>query len=390
MSIILRSSIPFYPILSKHYSLNSKSVFHKLALYSLFVEIIAIINLNLAKPIIYQVNDYTLKINYRLTRKVNLMFIFLLYIIFFIFILSFCLLIVWSPGKPIPFTNEDGTVLRDSISEKIWVEINGVEIGMIIKSHNNNNPVLLFIHGGPGMPEYWLNKPYPSHLEDIFTVVWWDQRGSGLSYHAKIAPDSMTTDQFISDTIAVTHYLQKRFHQDKIYLMAHSFGTYIGIKTVAQAPNLYHAYFGIAQVVNPELSEELAYDFMLDFYKNANDKKTLKQLIKAPYGTFAYERLRDRVMHQAGIGTIHNMYSVYTGIFMNVMKNREYRLLEKIKIWQGKAFSKHTILNQEYRHCNLGDTILRLDLPVYFFSGIYDYTVNHYLSEIYLDDIQAP
>lgn len=318
------------------------------------------------------------------------MFSFLLYIIFLFFLLCSCLLIVWSPGKPIPFTNKNGTVLPGSISEKTWVEINGVEMGMIIKAKNQNNPVLLFIHGGPGMPEYWLNKPYPSHLEDIFTVVWWDQRGSGLSYHGKITPDTMTTEQFIADTIAVTHYLQKRFRQDKIYLMAHSFGTYIGIQTAAQAPNLYHAYLGIAQVVNPELSEEFAYAFMLDFYKNTDDKKTLKQLLKAPYGTPAYERLRDRVMHQAGIGTIHNMYSVYTGIFLNVMKNREYLPLEKIKIWQGKAFSKQTILNQEYRHCNLGDTILRLDLPVYFFSGAYDYTVNHYLSEIYLDEIQAP
>ena len=62
-------------------------------------------------------------------------------------------LLAWSPGKPKPFLGDNGKVLASSISEKIHVNINGVEQGMFIKSKNKTNPVLLFIHGGPGMPE---------------------------------------------------------------------------------------------------------------------------------------------------------------------------------------------------------------------------------------------
>jgi len=314
-------------------------------------------------------------------------------LLFFILLLSLIgivtiLLMVFSCGKMLPFTDASGQVLPGSLSEKSWVPINGMEMGMIIKTRDQTRPVLLFVHGGPGMPEYWLNENHPSHLDELFTVVWWDQRGAGLSYSAEIPPESMTTAQMVADTISVAQYLCQRFRQDKIYLMAHSFGTYLGIQAVARAPELFHAYIGVAQSVNLDLSEQFAYEFMLDFY--ADDKKNRAQLIKAPYGTAAYERIRDRVMHEAGIGTTHKMYSVISGIFLAVMKHREYMLKEKFHIWQGKSFSKNSVLNDEFRQANLSDLVTKLNIPVLFFTGAYDYTVNHHLSEVYLDEIQAP
>lgn len=315
------------------------------------------------------------------------MALFLIVLLGFLSIITTLLMVLFS-GKMIPLTDADGQVLPGSLSEKSWVPINGVDMGMIIKTRDQNRPVLLFIHGGPGMPEYWLNENQPARLEELFTVVWWDQRGAGLTYHSKTSPDTMTTTQMVADTISVTQYLCQRFRQDKIYLMAHSFGTYIGIQAAAQAPQLYHTYIGVAQSVNLALSEELAYQWMLEFYHE--DKKNRELLEKAPYGTAAYERIRDQMMHEAGIGTTHKMYSVFTGIFIAVMKHREYMLKEKLQIWQGKAFSRNTTLNEEFRQANLSDIITRLDIPVLFFSGAYDYTVNHHLSEIYLEEIEAP
>lgn len=319
-----------------------------------------------------------------------MMILILLSVLFGCIIICFAVLMIWSPGKMTPFTNENGTVLNGSLSEKSWVELNGVEMGMIIKAKDQTKPVLLFIHGGPGMPEYWLTKNYPTFLEDYFTVVWWDQRGSGLSYSSDISPDTMTTQQSVEDTIAVTNYLRKRFHQEKIYLMAHSFGTYIGIQAAEKAPELYQAYISVAQVSNQDQSEQLAYDYMLDYYVKKGDLKTVSQLEAAPYGTDAYEQFRDQVMHQAGIGTTHKMDSVISGIFMPVMKNREYTLTEKINIWRGKAFSQKTVLNEEFKHSDLSETVTSLEIPIYFFSGKYDYTVNRFLTEAYFEKIQAP
>ncbi len=147
-----------------------------------------------------------------------------------VFILVAALLLM-SPGKPYPILDANGRPLAGSISEKIWVNINGVEQGMFIKSKDATNPVLLYLHGG--MPEYWLTQRYPTGLEDDFTVIWWEQRGLGLSYRPGIPSESITVEQMVSDTLAVTNYLRHRFGKEKIYLMAHSGGSFIGIQAAA-------------------------------------------------------------------------------------------------------------------------------------------------------------
>ena len=146
------------------------------------------------------------------------------------------MLLACSPGKPKPFVDENGRPLAGSISEKVFVNINGMEQGMFIISKDATHPVLLYLHGG--MPDYFLTQKYPTGLEDYFTVVWWEQRGSGLSYSTDIPPESITVEQLISDTLAVTNYLRQRFGQEKIYLMGHSGGTFIGIQAAARAPEL--------------------------------------------------------------------------------------------------------------------------------------------------------
>ncbi len=143
------------------------------------------------------------------------------------------LLEFWSyPGKPQPFVDENGRPLAGSLSEKVVIKLNGIEQGMFIKSRDFTNPVLLYLHGG--MPDYFLSEKYPTGLEDYFTVVWWEQRGSGLSYSPGIRRESLTLEQMISDTLAVTNYLRQRFGKEKIYLMGHSGGTFIGIQAAAR------------------------------------------------------------------------------------------------------------------------------------------------------------
>ena len=119
-------------------------------------------------------------------------------------ILLTCILIIagvlfmMSSGKPEPFVDKSGTPVAGSISEKTFVTIGGIQQGMIIQSKNIHNPVLLYLHGG--IPDYYLSKKYPTGLEDYFTVVWWDQRGAGLSYNTNIHQDSITLKLLISDT----------------------------------------------------------------------------------------------------------------------------------------------------------------------------------------------
>ena len=176
-------------------------------------------------------------------------------------------LLRWSPGKPRPFLDDRGRTVPHSISEKLRIDINGVKQGMFIKGKDARNPVLLFLHGGPGMPEYFLDRTYPAGLYDDFTVCWWEQRGAGLSFGAGILPESLTVDQLIADAIAVADYLRERFGQDKVYLLGHSWGSFLGIQVAARAPERFHAYIGMGQVAYQLESERLAYEYELEQFQ---------------------------------------------------------------------------------------------------------------------------
>jgi pimeloyl-ACP methyl ester carboxylesterase len=176
-------------------------------------------------------------------------------IVFLVLILVVCLGFWWlSPGVVAPFPAPGG------ISEKVFVMINGVRQGMFIRGKNRLNPVLLFLHGGPAMPEFAISLGYPTELEDDFVVCWWEQRGSGISF----AGGPATEAQLVDDGMSVTDYLRARFGQEKIALLAHSAGTCFGIQLAARAPERFHAYVGVGQITQQMESERLAYAYMIE------------------------------------------------------------------------------------------------------------------------------
>ena len=320
----------------------------------------------------------------------RIMLIILAILLSFMLILVVVLLVI-SPGKVNPFLDESGNPLVGSISEKIHVNINGVEQGMFIRGKVATNPVLLYLHGG--MPDYFLTQKYPTGLEDYFTVVWWEQRGSGLSYNANITPESMALEQMISDTKEVTNYLRKRFGQERIYLMGHSGGTFIGIQVAAIFPELYHAYIGVSQMSDQLKSERLAYEYMLKQFQKNGNTKMVQKLKASPVIEVTpdkYLKLRDKAMHQLGIGTTREMNSVITGIFIPSLTCRDYTLKEKINMWRGKSRSGVSSLWGEMLATNLIDKVSKLDIPIYFFEGVYDYTVSYTLAKEYFEKLQAP
>ncbi len=278
-------------------------------------------------------------------------------------------------------------------AEKVFIHVNGVRQGMFIQSGDPARPVLLWLHGG--MPEYFLTERFPTGLEAMFTVAWWEQRGSGLSAGPGIPPGSLTSEQFIADTLAVTGYLRERFGKEKVYLLAHSGGTFFGLQAAARAPELFEAYVGVAQMVNQLKSEQLAHEYMLGQFRRAGDSRMARRLAAAPVtmtgGTpRAYLAVRDKAMHRLGVGTTHDMKSVVTGVFWPSLRSPKYTVAEKIKLWRGKFSAGPSALWDEMITTNLGERVTALALPVYFFHGIYDYTVSYQLAKAYFETLNAP
>ncbi|MBO5621194.1 MAG: alpha/beta hydrolase [Butyrivibrio sp.] len=284
-----------------------------------------------------------------------------------------------------------------AISEKTKLDINGTNIGTIILSDNVDNPVLLVCGGGPGIPQYLVESLYPSVLPEFFTVCYFDYRGTGLSFESDANPDDMTTERFIDDAILVTDYLRDRFGQEKIYIMGHSFGTYIALNVVSLHPEKYIAYMAMSQCCDQYRSELLAYDYMRSQYeaqgKNSMVKKFDKYRIhesQEDYEKYSGSGLRDKAMHELGVGTTSNMDNVITGLFFPSLRVTAYTPFERINLWRGKAYSGKFAVHNESRMFNAFESVRSIDIPIWFFAGEHDMTCATSVQKEYYETIQAP
>src|SRR2546423_11087796 len=152
------------------------------------------------------------------------------------------------------------------------VRLGGVGQWVQIRGEDRTEPILLFLHSGPGFPEMPFSH-VNAELEKEFVVVQWDQRGAGKSYSSSIPESSMTIEQFIADTHELVQFLLQRFGRTKLMLVAHSWGSIVGALTVAKYPELFSAYVGISQAVNAPESERAMYRFALETAASQGSEK---------------------------------------------------------------------------------------------------------------------
>ncbi len=283
---------------------------------------------------------------------------------------------------------------------KLGVEINGALNGMFITSTNENNPVLLFISGGPGVPEIWLNEvyaeQYPNKLADHFTVCYWDYLGEGLSYNKKIKLEEISLERLAADAREVAQYLKSRYHQEKIYLMAHSSGSHLGLYLAQTDSEDFYCYFGMGQDYTQGIRRyEEGYNFMKAEFEKTDNKKALKKMNKlAGYtkeGEFKIKKQKklaakwENVLLSAGCATTREMRSDAKDIFLKQMSAKCYTSQEKINYWKGKILCSKSAYRSY--HVEADKPCL---IPVYFFSGYYDYTCPPALAKELLEKLEAP
>lgn len=305
--------------------------------------------------------------------------------------------LIISSGKVSEYKDEKGRVISGSLSEKIHVEINGADNGFFINSKDIDNPVLLFISSGPGTDDYFFNEKYTDmHLEDEFTVVYWDYRGMGIAFDSKIDPDSITGDVLTEDAHMVTQYLKDRFNKNKIYIMGFSGGTRIAVEVIKKYPEDYFAYIGMAQVVTDNTDRDtIMYNFMKDVFTERGDTKRLKKLesevTKLDGGNYVAHNWYSFVylLHDAGGGTTYKE-SEFIGIDIPIMLSHCYTFSEKINYIRGMKMYRRTKFERECADFDFRKTKNEFKIPVFFLSGEYDYNCPWPLVEEYCNVISAP
>jgi pimeloyl-ACP methyl ester carboxylesterase len=210
-----------------------------------------------------------------------------------------------------------------------------------------------------------------------------------------MSPESVTVEQLVADTLALTDHLRGRFGRDRIYLMGHSGGSFLGMHAVARAPELYHAYIGVAQMASQLRSEKRAYDYMLERCRAERRAALARKLEAAPVTLEdgvppAYLRVRDEAMHTLGVGTIGEMRSVFGGLFLLSLRNPDYTLTEKITMWRGKAATGVSSMWKEILATDLAERVPGVGVPVYFLHGAHDYTCTCAEASGYFEGLTAP
>lgn len=306
--------------------------------------------------------------------------------------------ILWikSPGKAEPITDLNGETKSGSISTIEKVMLGGLEQYLIIRGADSLKPVMLFLHGGPGSPEFTFMNNTNQAIENDFVMVYWEQRGAGMSYSKDIPVESMNLAQFISDTRELSELLALRFKQDKIYIMGHSWGSFLGILTAYQHPELFHAYFGIGQVCYQYKGERISFDWVkeqADKSKNENAIEALTE-ISFPDSLANSDIWMDFLMvernyvTQFGGGVLHDINGMWPVIKM-VLNAKEYTFSEKMNYMPASFFSiKH--LWPDVININMFNDIDSMQVPVYIFQGKYDYQTPSSIAKEFFDQLKAP
>ncbi|MDM5232538.1 alpha/beta hydrolase [Lysinibacillus pakistanensis] len=271
----------------------------------------------------------------------------------------------------------------NSISVLEQVKINGTKQQIMIRGRDQNNPVIIYVHGGPSVSEIPYAK-YEDLLEKDFTVVNYDQRGSGKSYHFNEDYSNLTADVLVDDLLELTDYISKRFGKEKVILIGHSYGTYLGTMAAYKAPEKYEAYIGIGQVSNMQESEIDNLNYTISEAKKVGNTEDVKYLEGIAEKIHAGESVAPRgyVGKYGGATRLINMSDG------DILLSREYNLLDFIRYNNGVAKTQAQLVKEIFDK-PLPMIVTKLELPFYFVMGKYDAMTSYNAAKNYFDVMEA-
>ena len=287
-------------------------------------------------------------------------------------------------------------VSENGIDESGAVDIGGIPQWITVRGRDRSNPMLLVIHGGPAAPDLPNRYLYEPFWGDYFTVVQWDQRGSGKTFELN-DPDqvaaTMSRERIIQDAEEVVAHLRRAYGKQKIFVLGHSWGSLVGLSLAQRRPEWLYAYIGVGQIIDMRAGEEISYEWTLGASRRAGNTQAIKELTAiAPYpepdGSVPLAKLAiERKWSIAFGGLIHGRAS-YATLEHTETISPDYSEADFKAIDQGSAFSLPKLLPDLMSTSFAGLRTLRC--PVLMFAGRYDYTTPSVLVKRWFDTVQAP
>lgn len=287
------------------------------------------------------------------------------------------------------------------LDETLYIDVNGNQQNLHLRSNKPEGDVLLFVHGGPGVCDRsWVMPKQSQYLADHCVMVCWDQRMAGKSYRKKDTGMTITITDMVEDMHAVVNYLRTRFGKEKIYFVGHSWGSILGVCYLTKYPETIKAYVGMGQFVNGPENERLSYEFVLNYAKEHGNKKAIADLEKigAPvgglYGTeetwFDNMMIQRDYMTKFGGGCYKEKESIFTSVLVPFVTSGEYSLLPDLYRYAKGSYFCLRQLWEEVVSLEFDRDVKALDVPVYLFQGDHDQNTPTVLAKAWFDALEAP
>jgi pimeloyl-ACP methyl ester carboxylesterase len=285
-------------------------------------------------------------------------------------------------------------VTKNGIDEQKEITIGGIKQWITIRGRDRDNPILLFLHGGPAAPEMPTSWTFQNPWEDYFTVVQWDQRGAGKTYNAndpkKIAP-TLTADRMEKDTEELVQYLRQTYHKKKIFVLGHSWGSLLGITLAHNHPEWLYAYIGMGQMIDSQASERDSYEATLAAARAAHDVEAVKELESiAPYpgGAVPLDKIDIERKWSVKYGVLSWNRDSYAYYYRASELSPDYTNADLDAIDKGSLLSLTHLLPAfstfDYSH------VTDFKCPIVIFNGRHDETVSAKVTADWFAHVHAP
>jgi pimeloyl-ACP methyl ester carboxylesterase len=301
---------------------------------------------------------------------------------------------IYAPGRDI-VAGLSRIVTPNGVDETFVATLGGSPQVVNVRGADRSNPILLFVHGGPASPEMPLAWSFQRPWEDFFTVVQWDQRGSGRSFllddPTKIA-QSLSLDRYRDDAIELIEQLRRRYSQRKVILLGLSYGSTIGLSVAIKRPDLLYAYIGVGQLIDGRENERVGFDWTLARAQADHNARAVAELeALRPYpgdGPLSVSRTmieRNWNIHYGGLVA----YRPDAEWYFHLGRVSPLYTPADRKAWDaGSDLTMKAVwpalIGISFKQVD------RLDVPLFFFLGRHDYTTPGPIAANWLAHVRAP
>lgn len=289
------------------------------------------------------------------------------------------------------------------IDERVTIDINGIHQPLHIRGEDLSNPVMIFLHGGPGSPMGFVAPYYQRPIEETFTVIHYDQRGCGRTYYAnRESHDPLTTEQLERDLDGIVDYARERFGCEKVVIMGHSWGTVLGALYAHDHPEKIQAYIGVSQGVNNLYQGKMVLgEKALALAENADqaDAEKLSAALERmqPVQTLDEMDLNDLMTvsslsakYLSCDGEMSSLGQVWTGITSPYMNFTDVRWFLHMSDTQAFFAEQEDLMQEAFFDFDLNALGREWDFPMYFICGSNDCAIPQEATAAYYETLTAP